>query len=163
MEILRSLAHGFSDLVRHNKLASALSAIAFILGVAFAFHDPYDERPRYRERILPEIERLEARFFESLRDAENAPNETWRLQYFLNAHLKALDVLKFLKSRRPATEEARRAHAELIRYYELVDEQFAIIRTEMSVKEALDYMSEWKEKSLELKPIRDRWLDWLRR
>ena len=90
-----------------------------------------------------------------------APNDLWRLQYFLVAHGKAREILRIAAERKPTTPEGIRAHNELIRYYELVNENMAIIRTEMSVNEKLDYLAEWKIDQLALQPIRQKWLDWV--
>ena len=59
------------------------------------------------------------------------------------------------------TVRGRKAQGELVRYYELVDEQLAIIRTELSFKESYDYINEWKRRDAELLPIRQQWLMWL--
>ena len=59
------------------------------------------------------------------------------------------------------TARGRKAQGELVRYYELVDEELAIIRTELSFKESYDYISEWKRRDAELLPIRKQWLTWL--
>jgi hypothetical protein len=42
-----------------------------------------------------------------------------------------------------------------------VDEQLAIIRTEMSFNESFDYIGEWKRRNAELMPIRNQWIAWL--
>ena len=59
------------------------------------------------------------------------------------------------------TDAGRKAQRELVRYYELVDEHLAIIRSEMSLYETYDYVAEWKERNNELIPIRERWLAWV--
>jgi len=139
-----------------------LAVVAFAGASALAFSSQYDERLRYREVILPDIERAEALFFRLLKAAENPPSENWRLSYFLTAHIKAKDVLHVAKARQPKTRTGMKAHAELIRYYELVIEEFAIIRTQMSIDEDMDYLAEWRSRHARLKPIRDRWLAWLK-
>ena len=59
------------------------------------------------------------------------------------------------------TADGRKAQAELARYYDLVDEELAIIRTEMSNSESYDYIAEWKRSNSQLLPIRQRWEQWL--
>lgn len=156
--IVRNLLEG----VRRNKLATSLALLAFLGGGALAFSSQYDERPRYREVILPDIERAEALFFRMLSAAENPPSEDWRLSYFLTAHIKAKDILHLAKARQPKTRAGMKAHAELIRYYDLVIEELAIIRTQMSVDEDMDYLAAWRTGNARLKPIRDRWLSWVK-
>jgi hypothetical protein len=69
--------------------------------------------------------------------------------------------LQVIRSERPLTSSGKKAQAELVRYYELVDEELAIIRTEMSNNDTYDYISEWKRANAGLLPIRQRWQDWL--
>ena len=59
------------------------------------------------------------------------------------------------------TAEGKKAQHELVRYYELVDEELAIIRTEMSLHGSFDYVGEWKRRNAELLPIRAHWVSWL--
>ena len=155
--IARNLVDGF----RRNKLAAVLALTAFLAATTFALNSPYDERPRYREVILPDIERAETRFVRMLEASETAPNELWRLHYFLTAHIEARRLLELVKGRQPKTRSAIRAHAELIRYYDLVTEEMAIIRTQMSVDEKMDYLGEWQSIHDRLKPIRDGWAQWV--
>jgi hypothetical protein len=149
------------DGVRGNKIAAGLAVIAFAAATTFALTIEYDERPRYRQLILPDIERAEAKFFAMLEAAETAPNETWRLHYFLIAHREAKEVLKVAQQgRQPKTAPALKAHAELVRYYDLATEELAIIRTEMSIKDDLDYLGVWNAENERLKRIRENWLAW---
>jgi hypothetical protein len=139
-----------------------LAALALVVSSGLALNIQFDERARYRSVILPDIERAEDQFSAAMNAAEQTSDELWRLQYFLDAHHKAKDVLRISKSNIPTTVAGRRAHAELIRYYELVNEELAIIRTEMSVNEKLDYISEWKMQHSQLSPIRERWASWIK-
>ena len=160
--LIRGLIAGLAASVRENKLAATLAVFACI-GVTFlAVTMRYDERPRYRELILPQIERAESNFTITMDNAENAPNDVWRLHYFLTAHLEVKDVLRAVRDRYPTTAEGVAAHNELIRYYELVNEELSIIRTEMSVDEEMDYWSEWKRQQALLLPLRDKWAAWVR-
>src|SRR5262245_13661601 len=160
-EFLRSLLRTLLDGLRRNKLPASLSGIALILCTALAFTSDYDERPRYRELILPKISKAEHQFFTMMEEAEKEPDELRRLHYFLEAHRRAKTVLRIVRQGHPITGRGRKAQAELIRYYEMVDEQLAIIRTELSFKESYDYISEWKRRDAELLPIREQWLTWL--
>jgi hypothetical protein len=155
-----SLARNALDTLRRNKLATTLSVIALIATSTAAFNSRYDERDRYRRVILPDIRQAEARFFGTMEDAAMTENETWRLHYFLAAHSRAREVLAVAKSRWPRTPDGLRAHQELVRYYELITEELAIIRTEMSINEELDYLSEWKEEESRLRRIRGEWALW---
>ena len=157
---LASLAANVLEIVRYNKLPAGLSIAALVITSMAVFRSQYDERDRYRQTILPDLQQAEARFFGSLEDAENAINETWRLHYFLIAHNRARDVLTLAKSRWPRTEAGIRAHNELVRYYELVTEQLAIIRTEMSINEELDYLDEWHRQDSDLGRVRQGWVRW---
>jgi hypothetical protein len=158
---VKSLATTCVEALRRNKLPAWLATLALIVSSALALSIQFDERVRYSSVILPDIEHAENQFFAAMDTAEQTSDENWRLQYFLEAHHRAKDVLRIAKSNRPTTIAGRRAHAELIRYYELVDEELAIIRTEMSLNEKLDYMSEWKMQESELSPIRERWASWV--
>jgi hypothetical protein len=161
LEFLQSIRRNILDGIRGNKLAASLSLVALILTTAFALTSDFDERPRYRKVILPEIHKAETQFLDVMRDAENEPDERWRLLYFLEAHRRAKNVLQVIRSERPLTSTAKKAQAELVRYYELVDEELAIIRTEMSNKDTYDYIAEWRQVNAGLLPIRQRWQDWL--
>jgi hypothetical protein len=160
-DLIKGLLSGFVSAVRENKLASTLAVFAGILGTFLAFTFQYDERPRYRAVILPDIQKAEANFTITLDNAEHAPSELWRLHYFLSAHTKIRDVLRVIRDRRPMTSDGVAAHNELIRYYRLVNEQMAIIRTEMSVNDDMDYWAEWKRQESQLRPIRASWLAWV--
>ena len=121
----------------------------------------YDERPLYRQTTLPAIRKAEAEFFKSMDLAEHAPGESWRLQYFLIAHGRAKEVIRVASDYHPQTPDGIRAHGELIGYYRLVNENIAIIRTEMSLNQKLDYLAEWKKDEMALEHIRQNWLDWV--
>jgi hypothetical protein len=159
---VKSLAAGSLEALRRNKLPALLAALALVVSSGLALNIQFDERARYCSVILPDIERAEDQFLAAMNAAEQTSDELWRLQYFLDAHHKAKDVLRISKSNIPTTVAGRRAHAELIRYYELVNEELAIIRTEMSVNEKLDYISEWKMQQSQLSPIRERWASWIK-
>src|SRR5262245_37863583 len=161
LEFLKSLLRSCVEGLRRNKLPAALSAVALVLTTALAFTSDYDERPRYRKLILPHISKAEQQFFSIMNDAENEPDALWRLQYFLEGHRRAKAVLRVIKEEHPMTAAGRRAQLELARYYELLDEQLAIIRTEFSFNESYDYIAEWKRRNAELLPFRNRWLVWL--
>jgi hypothetical protein len=149
------------DGLSRNKLPASLSLIALILTTALAFTSEFDERPRYRKVFLPHIAKAEQQFFTMMEEAERQPDDLWRLQYFLEAHRRAKSVLRVIRDERPMTAAGRKAQGELVRYYELVDEHLAIIRSEMSLYDSYDYVAEWKERNNELKPIRERWLAWV--
>jgi hypothetical protein len=159
--LLGALALGALNSIRQNKLAAALAVFACVGGTYLAFSIQYDERPRYREAVLPDIKRAEAEFFKALDAADRASTDLWRLQYFLIAHGKAKDVLRIAKESEAVTPEGIRAHSELIRYYSLVNENIAIIRTEMSINQKLDFLGEWKKVRVKLEPIRNNWLIWV--
>lgn len=160
-ELLRLLAASLFGAIRQNKLAAVLASTACVAVTFLAVAVQYDERPQYRQSILPKIERAEADFVTFLDEADRAPNELWRLQYFLIAHGKAKEILRIAAERGPTTSEGIDAHNELIRYYTLVNENMAIIRTEMSINEKLDYMAAWKRQQRTLQPIRQKWLYWV--
>ncbi len=160
-DFLGLLIRSLFDSLRRNKLPAALSAIALILTTALAFTSDYDERPRYRKLILPEITKAEQQFFTMMEEAERQTDDIRRLQYFVEGHRRAKSVLRLVRDEHPMTVSGRRAQRELVRYYELLDEQLAIIRTEMSLYESYDYIAEWKLRNAELMPIRERWLRWV--
>jgi hypothetical protein len=161
LEFLKSLLRSFLDGVRRNKLPAVLSAIALILTTALALTSDYDERPRYRKLNLPPINKAEQQFFSIMKEAENEPDDLWRLQYFLEGHRRAKAALRVVREEHPMTATGRKAQRELVRYYELVDEQLAIIRTEFSFNDSYDYIGEWKRRNAELLPFRERWLSWV--
>jgi hypothetical protein len=161
--LLHALALGVINSMRQNKLAAVLAALACVGGTYLAVTLQYDERPRYRQTILPDIKRAEAEFFKALDAADRVSTDGWRLQYFLIAHGKAKEVLKIARESEPMTPEGIRAHGELIRYYQLVNEYMAIIRTEMSINQKLDFLAEWKKVQMKLEPIRNNWLLWVER
>jgi hypothetical protein len=160
-DLLRSLASTFFSSLRRNKLATSLSVVACVVVTFLAFDIRYDERPRYRKLFLPEIERAEAAFLATMEQADLAADEVSRLNYFVLAHAQARAVFRIAAKQKPITGDAMRAHGELMRYYELVIEEIAIIRTEMSLNQNLDYLAEWKKQEAALRPIRDKWVAWL--
>src|SRR5262245_27663010 len=162
VEFLKSLVRSLTDSVRRNKLPATLSVIALILTTALAFTSDFDERPRFRKLALPVIAKAEQQFFTVMQEAEQESNELRRLHYFLEGHRRAKAALRVVRDERPVTVAGRKAHRELVLYYELIDEQLAIIRTEMSFNESFDYIAEWQHKNAELMPIRELWLTWLR-
>ena len=161
-EFLKAVIRSFTDGLRRNKLPAALSVIALILTSALAFTSNYDERPRYRKLVLPQIQKTEQAFFSIMEAAEQEPDEIRRIHYFLEGHRRAIAALRVIREERPMTTAGRKAQRELARYYELVDEHLAIIRTEMSFNESYDYIGEWKRQNAELMPIREQWVAWLR-
>jgi hypothetical protein len=161
LEFLKSLLRSCLDGLRRNKLPASLSAIAVILTTTLAFTSDYDERPRYRKLILPHISKAEQQFSSMMDAAEQEPDELWRLHYFLEGHRRAKAVLRAVTAEHPMTPAGRKAQRELVRYYELIDEQLAIIRTELSFNESYDYIAEWKRRQAELMPIRERWWNWI--
>ena len=144
IELLRSIQRNILDGIRRNKLPASLSLAALVLTTAFALTSDFDERPRYRKFILPEIQKAETQFLDVMHEAENEPDERWRLLYFLEAHRRAKNALQVIRSERPMTSSGKKAQAELVRYYELVDEELAIIRTEMSNKDTYDFIGAWE-------------------
>jgi hypothetical protein len=160
-EFLASIVRSIVESLRRNKLPAFLSLIAVLVTTTLAVTSDYDERPRYRKFVLPAINKAESQFVDVMNLAETENTEPRRTLYFLEAHRRAKNALKVIQSERPMTSAGRKAQAELARYYELVDEQLAIIRTEMSNSESYDYIAEWNRKNAQLKPIRERWLIWL--
>ena len=160
-EFLKSIVRNWTDGLRRNRLPAVLSAIALVVTTALTLTSDFDERPRYRKLILPEIRKVEQPFFTIMDEAALQTDDLQRIYYFLEGHRRAKAALRVIVAEHPMTEAGRRAQRELARYYELVDEQLAIIRTEMSFNESFDYIGEWKQRNAELMPIRNRWLAWL--
>lgn len=161
LQLIRLLARGLVDGVRRNKLPACLSLVALILTTVLAYTSDFDERPRYRRTILPKIENAETKFFDEMREADREPAEPWRMLYFIEGHHRAKQAIQVIESEHPLTETGKKAQRSLVRYYELVDEELAIIRTEMSNNESYDYVAEWKRANARLLPIRDRWWQWV--
>lgn len=161
LEFLKSILRSCLDGLRRNKLPASLSAVALILTTTLALTSDYDERPRYRKLILPQIVKAEQQFSWMMEAADQEPAELRRLQYFLEGHRRAKAVLRVVTAEHPMTATGRKAQRELVRYYELIDEQLAIIRTELSFNESYDYIAEWKRRQAELMPIRERWWKWI--
>src|SRR5436309_10027317 len=142
--------------LRRNKLPAALSAVALALTTALAMTSDFDERPRYRRFVLPEIEKAEKQFFDAMDEAAQTSNDSWRVRYFIEAHCRAKAALRAIRSAHAMTDTGRKAHNELIRYYESVDEELAIMRTEMGFKVSYDYIAEWQRENAEMLAIRQR-------
>jgi len=155
-----AIASSVAEVIRQNKLSTVLVLAALLVFIPLV-GIRYDERPRYRQVIVPEVERLEALYHAAIDRSENGPTRTWQLYHFIDAHGRAGDVLDYLKTRKPVTGPGVQAHGDLILYYELVNEHFAILRTEMSLALELDFLSRWKEVERELEPIYHRWTDWV--
>src|SRR5206468_12763687 len=83
---VQSVTHSSVDGLRRNKLPAALSAVALALTTALAMTSDFDERPRYRRFVLPEIEKAEQQFLEAMSEAEQTPNDLWRGGYLHEAH-----------------------------------------------------------------------------
>ena len=159
--IARSVVSSLGEGVGRNKIASTLALIALIVALPLVLGTRYDERPRYRQVLLPDIQRLEQRYRAALERAANDESEAGSVSEFIEAHERAVDVLEFIRSRRAVTADGARAHSALIRYYRLVDDHFAILRSEMSIDEDLDFLSRWEEISTRIQPIYDRWSTWI--
>ncbi len=159
--IARSMVSSFVEGARRNKIASILALVALIVVLPLALTSRYDERPRYRQVILPGIQRLEQRYHAALARAAEEPSASRRVYHLIDAHARVVDVLDFIRSRRAVTADGTRAHSELIRYYRLVDDHFAIIRSEMSIDEDIDFLERWEEISADIQPIYDRWSTWI--
>jgi hypothetical protein len=160
-EFIAALARSAVDGIRRNKLPACLSLVALILTTALALTSEYDERARYRKFIYPEIHKAEMQFFDVMSLAENEPSETRRILYFIEGHRRAKGALKVIQSEHPLTATGRNAQFQLVQYYELLDEDLAIIRTEMSKDDSYDYIAEWKRTNAQLQPIRQRWVKWV--
>src|SRR5262249_37558627 len=138
LEFLKSIVRSWIEGLRRNKLPAVLSLIALIVTTALALTSDFDERPRYRKLILPEIRKAQMPFFTIMDAAAQQPDDLQRLYFFLEGHRRAKAALRIIRTERPMTEPGRKAQRELVRYYELVDEDLAIIRTEMSFNESYD-------------------------
>jgi hypothetical protein len=160
-ELVQSIARAVVDGLRRNKLPASLSLIALVFTSILAYTSNFDERPRYRKLILPPIQRAETKFFDAMQEAKAEQTEPWKTLYFLEGHRRARQALQVIQEDRPLTDTGKKAQRELARYYELVDEELAIIRTEMSNNESYDYIAEWEETNSRLLPIREQWLKWL--
>ena len=161
LDFITTLVRSFLDGLRRNKIATVLSASALLLTTALATTGEYDERPRFRKMAMPHINKAEQQFFAIMEQAERESDELRRLHYLLEGHRRAKAALRVIRTERPVTTAGRKAHRELVRYYELVDEQLAIIRTEMSFNEAFDYIGEWKRQKAGLMPVRKPWVTWI--
>jgi hypothetical protein len=157
----RSIGREVARGLWRNKIPAALATFALIATTLLAMNSAYDERPRYRQVLLPDIERAEMLFLDSLQDAEKTDNDDWRIRYFITANAHARVVLDIAKRHWPQSRDAVRAHEELVRYYELVVEDFAIIRTELSLDDKMDFMAAWHKCLAERWPVHERWASWV--
>jgi hypothetical protein len=157
--LAKSLARGFADGVRRNKLAAVLATVTMIALSALAVDRRFDGLSEYREFILPRLLRLEGVLLKNLRVAENASGE-WREYYFKEAHSQVRDILRAANLDRPTANLARRKHQQFLRHYELLDSEFNSIRKQMKANPNLDYLGRLNNKMEELKPIRDTWAEW---
>ena len=157
--LIKSLAYGFVDSLRRNKVATVLATLTLVILIVLAADSQFDGLPRYRELIFPRLSRLEAVFHTNLQSAGNVSGE-WRRYYFENAHRQVKDILRAARLDRPTSYVARQKHREFIRYHELLDLEFNTIRKQMSVNPDFDYLSELTARIEELKPIRDVWAQW---
>ena len=160
-DFVQALIRSVADSIRRNKLPAGLSLVALILTATLAFTSQYDERPRYRKFVLPPIHKAEMQFFDVMSMAESEQDESTRILYIVEGHRRAKNALNVIRSEYPMTETGKNAQFELERYYELVDEELAIIRTQMSFDASYDYIAEWKNSNAKLLLIRDRWQKWL--
>ena len=156
-----AIVRGAVDGIRANRVAAAFALIAVIVTTVLSLGSQYDERPRYREVTLPEIRRYEGRYLDAIRDAENASNEDWQVFYFVEAHIKAKEALQLIRQRYPHSRAGIRAHTELIHYYELIDEDFAILRTQMSLDQKVDFIAEWRQLQAKRWPLHEQWEKWM--
>jgi hypothetical protein len=161
-EFVKALSRSCIEGLRRNRIPACLSAATLVFIAALALSSDFDERPRYRETILPEIDRAESQFFHVMRESEQETSEPLRSLYFVEGHRRARAVLRVLRSKPPQGAAGRKAQRELTRYYELVDEELAIIRTEMSFVDSYDYIRDWKVWNTKALPIRERWVKWVR-
>jgi len=145
--------------MRRNKLAAVLAGITLVLLSALAIDSRFDGLAEYQASVLPRLSRLEAGFLRSLLAAENASGE-WRGYYFENAHREVKQILRAADLSRPRAHVARKKHADFIRYYSLLDREFADIGLEANVNPNLDYVKEVRARMEKLKPIRDGWAQW---
>jgi hypothetical protein len=159
--LLAAIFRGIAESLRANKIATALAAIAFVTTGILAFSSQYDERPWYRQVLLPDINRAESLFEARIHDAEETTNENWRLSYFIDAQKRTREAVDLLKNRWPHTHDGVRAHSKLIQYYERLLEDFAIIRTQLSLDEGMDYMAAFRQSELERRPLYEAWRAWV--
>ena len=159
--LIATIARGSIEATRNNKIATVLAVIVLVGTTVAAVGSQYDERPRYRVETLPEILRHEGRFLDALRQAESAENEDHRIFYFVDAQMKAREALALIRKRYPQSGAGVRAHRQLIRYYELIDEDFAIIRTQMSLDPKVDFLAEWRQVQALREPLHEKWSKWI--
>src|SRR5437016_5521042 len=89
--LMKSLAFGFIEALRRNRLAATLAAATGIVLIALAFNSGFDGLGDYRQFILPRLLRLEAGFLSDIQTAKNASGP-WRGYYFENAHRQVRDI-----------------------------------------------------------------------
>src|SRR5437879_8956985 len=96
-EFLSALSRSCIEALRRNKIPACLSVGTLVLTTALALTGDFDERPRYRKFILPEIANAENQFMEAMREAEQETSEPLRSLYFLEGHRRAKAVLGVLR------------------------------------------------------------------
>ena len=158
---LHSIAREMTDGLRQDGCATLLATVALITATLLAATSRYDERPVSADSVAG-YRQTEGQFFAALNNAEKTDNDDWRISYFVTADARARAVLTVAKRRWPTTGEAVPAHEDLVRYYELVTEDFAIIRTQMSLDTKMNYMAAWRKNQAARWPVHERWANWLR-
>src|SRR3954467_682512 len=139
-EFLMSLVRSAIEGLRRNVVPASLAVIACLVTTGLVLTSDFDERPRYRQTILPDIEKAEGQFRAVMREAEQESQEPLRTLCFVEGHYRAKTVLRIANSQWPTTPEGKKAQHELVEYYELLNEEFAIIRSEMSLNPNYDYL-----------------------
>ena len=157
----RSIANALIEGLGRNKLPALLAGGTLVVTTTLAVTAEYHEQPRYRQLFMPDFTKAESRFIAAMNAAEKATDADWKAHYFVDAHRGVTSLLYLARTYHPRTAGGRRAQRELVRYYELVDEELAIIRTKMSLDESYDYIDEWKEWNGQAMRIRQRWADWV--
>jgi hypothetical protein len=157
--LVTSLARGFVEGLRRNKLAALLAVVTLVVLVGLALDKRFDGLSHYQEAILPQLMRLEIGFHNRVRAAENTSGD-WRRYYFENAHRQVRDILRAARLARPEAHFSRKKHREFIRYYELLDSEFNTVETQMLSQPDMDYVQQLKDRMSKLKPIRDSWAQW---
>ena len=92
--IAHSVVSSLVEGVGRNKIAATLALIALIVALPLVLGTRYDERPRYRQVLLPDIQRLEQLYRAALERAANAESEAASVSDFIDAHERAVDVLE---------------------------------------------------------------------
>jgi hypothetical protein len=157
--LLKSLARGFIDTLRRNKLATALATLTLVVLIALALNNRFEGLPHYQQSILPRLVRLETVFLVGLRKTEIASGE-WRRYYFEESHRQIKDILRASRLERPTSYVARRKHRQFIRYYELLDQEFHTLAAQAQADPNSDYLQKFTARMEELRLIRDEWAQW---